>query len=178
MIPLGSCTMTGREPRDGADPWPEFGPHPSVRPDGLQAQGYLQLFEDEQWLADITGYGAGAAAERIARRVRGRSRSASSIPRGGQARRVPHPRRRTAPTPRDVAGMRGCRVRRPGNVDLDDLKPGGRALERLASLMVTYPSTRRLRGTDPRDLAVVHEHGGQVYLDRANLNARQRRQTG
>ena len=183
MIPLGSCTMKLNATAEMVPiTWPEFGRiHPFAPVD--QAQGYLQLFEDlEQWLRrdHRLRRGLAAAERRLAGRVRGPARD-PQVPR--VTRRVASatcassPRRRTAPT-RASATMAGMRVvvvkcDDQGNVDLDDLKAKAvEHSERLARLMVTYPSTHGVYEEQIREIcAVVHEHGGQVYLDGANLNA-------
>ncbi len=122
-----------------------------------------------------------AAAQRgIAGRVRGTARD-PRVPRAPTASPIAtsasSPRPRTAPT-RRARRWRACASSWStcddhGNVDLDDLK--AKAVEhsdRLASLMVTYPSTHGVYEEQIREIcAVVHEHGGQVYLDGANLNA-------
>ena len=182
MIPLGSCTMKLNATAEMVPiTWPEFGRiHPFAPMD--QAQGYLQLFEDlEQWLADITGYdaislqpNAGSQGE-YAGLLAIRKFHAS---RGESARDVcliPASAHGTNAASATMAGMRVVVVKcdDQGNVDLDDLKAKAvEHSERLASLMVTYPSTHGVYEEQIREIcAVVHEHGGQVYLDGANLNA-------
>ncbi len=182
MIPLGSCTMKLNATAEMIPiTWPEFGRiHPFAPMD--QAQGYLRLFEDlEQWLADITGYDAislqpnagsqGEYAGLLAIRKYHASR--------GESERdiclIPASAHGTNAASASMAGMRVVVVKcdDEGNVDLDDLKAKAvEHSERLASLMVTYPSTHGVYEEQIREIcAVVHEHGGQVYLDGANLNA-------
>jgi glycine dehydrogenase len=182
MIPLGSCTMKLNATAEMVPiTWPEFGRIHPFAPMG-QAQGYLQLFEDlEQWLADITGYDAislqpnagsqgeyaGLLAIRKFHASRGESeRDVCLIPASAHG---------TNAASATMAGMRVVVVQcdDQGNVDLDDLKAKAvEHSERLASLMVTYPSTHGVYEEQIREIcAVVHEHGGQVYLDGANLNA-------
>ena len=182
MIPLGSCTMKLNATAEMIPiTWPEFARiHPFAPIE--QAQGYLALFADlERWLADITGYDAvslqpnagsqgeyaGLLAIRAYHESRGeRSRDVCLIPASAHG---------TNAASAAMAGMRvvvvACDDR--GNVDLDDLK--AKAVEHsgaLAALMVTYPSTHGVFEEHIREIcAVVHEHGGQVYLDGANLNA-------
>jgi glycine dehydrogenase len=182
MIPLGSCTMKLNATAEMIPvTWSEFGSlHPFAPVD--QAGGYLQLFADlEQWLCEITGYDAvslqpnagsqGELAGLLAIRAYHRSR-------GDEHRNVcliPASAHGTNAASAAMAAMRVVVVSCDdhGNVDVDDLK--GKAHEHadtLAALMVTYPSTHGVFEEQIRDVcAVVHEHGGQVYLDGANLNA-------
>jgi glycine dehydrogenase len=182
MIPLGSCTMKLNATAE-MEPitWPEWGRiHPFAPLE--QVRGYLQLFADlESWLAEITGYDAvslqpnagsqGEYAGLLAIRKYHESR-------GEPARDVcliPASAHGTNAASAAMAGMRVVVVAcdDEGNVDLDDLKT--KAVEhsdRLAALMVTYPSTHGVYEEQIREIcAVLHEHGGQVYLDGANLNA-------
>jgi len=182
MIPLGSCTMKLNATAE-MEPitWPEWARiHPFAPLE--QAQGYVELLADlERWLAEITGYDAvslqpnagsqgeyaGLLAIRAYHEQRGdASRTVCLIPASAHG---------TNAASAAMAGMRvvvvACDDR--GNVDLDDLK--AKAVEHagaLAALMVTYPSTHGVYEEHIREIcAVVHEHGGQVYLDGANLNA-------
>ena len=161
--------------------WPEFADmHPFAPAD--QAEGYAELFAElEAALCEITGYDAvslqpnagsqGELAGLLA--IRGYHRS-----RGQEARTVcliPESAHGTNAASAVMAGMRVVVVKcdDDGNVDFDDLK--AKAHEHaadLAALMVTYPSTHGVYESNIRDVcAVVHECGGQVYLDGANLNA-------
>src|SRR5262249_19066786 len=145
-------------------------------------QGYVELFADlERALATITGYdavslqpNAGSQGE-YAGLLAIRKYHAS---RGEESRDVcliPASAHGTNAASASMAGMRVIVVAYDdhGNVDLDDLK--ARAVEHsdhLGALMVTYPSTHGVYEEQIREIcAVVHEHGGQVYLDGANLNA-------
>jgi glycine dehydrogenase len=182
MIPLGSCTMKLNATAE-MEPvtWPEFGRmHPFAPVE--QAAGYLELFDDlERWLADITGYDAvslqpnagsqGEYAGLLAIRAYHRSL-------GDDARNVcliPASAHGTNAASAAMAGMNVVVVAcdEHGNVDLDDLKR--KAVEHadhLGALMVTYPSTHGVYEEQIREIcAIVHDHGGQVYLDGANLNA-------
>ncbi len=182
MIPLGSCTMklnatTEMEPIT----WPEFGGlHPFAPVD--QAAGYAELFADlERWLAELTGYDAvslqpnagsqGELAGLLAIRAFHRAS-------GGSARTIcliPSSAHGTNAASAVMAGMKvvvvACDDR--GNVDFDDLKlKATEHAEDLACLMVTYPSTHGVFEGHIREVcALVHEYGGQVYVDGANLNA-------
>ncbi len=182
MIPLGSCTMKLNATAE-MEPitWPEFGRiHPFAPIE--QVGGYLELFSDlERWLADITGYDAvslqpnagsqGEYAGLLAIRAYHRSL-------GQDARNVcliPASAHGTNAASAAMAGMTVVVVACDdhGNVDLDDLKR--KAVEHaddLSALMVTYPSTHGVYEEQIREMcSLVHDHGGQVYLDGANLNA-------
>ncbi|HEY3724730.1 MAG TPA: aminomethyl-transferring glycine dehydrogenase, partial [Acidimicrobiia bacterium] len=182
MIPLGSCTMklnatTEMEPIT----WPEFGAiHPFAPLE--QTAGYQELFQDlERWLCAVTGYAgvslqpnagsqgelAGLLAIRAYHRDRGdEHRDVCLIPASAHG---------TNAASAVMAGMRVVVVATDahGNVDLDDLKQrASEHSERLGALMATYPSTHGVFEVGIVDVcAVVHEHGGQVYVDGANLNA-------
>ena len=182
MIPLGSCTMKlnaaiEMEPVS----WPELADiHPFAPLD--QTAGYqLMIDQLERWLAEITGYAAvslqpnsgaqGELAGLLAIRSYHRSR--------GEPRRtvclIPASAHGTNAASAVMAGMRVVVVDCDdmGNVDVDDLKR--KAVDHsdeLAALMITYPSTHGVFEAAVRHICdVVHEHGGQVYLDGANLNA-------
>jgi glycine dehydrogenase len=182
MIPLGSCTMklnatTEMEPVT----WPEFADvHPFAPLD--QAEGYLELIHElEAMLGEMTGYDAvslqpnagsqGELAGLLAIRAYHHSR-------GDEQRDVcliPSSAHGTNAASAAMAGMRvvvvACDDR--GNVDVDDFRAkAAEHGERLAALMVTYPSTHGVFESRITEICdVVHEHGGQVYVDGANLNA-------
>jgi glycine dehydrogenase len=182
MIPLGSCTMKLNAAAE-MEPisWPEFaGIHPFA-PIG-QAAGYLSIIRDlETWLAAITGYAAvslqpnagsqGEFAGLLAIRAYHRDR--------GDVHRdvclIPSSAHGTNAASAAMAGMRVVVVAcdSHGNVSLDDLR--AQADEHsadLAALMVTYPSTHGVFEVGITDICtIVHEAGGQVYVDGANLNA-------
>jgi glycine dehydrogenase len=182
MIPLGSCTMKLNATAE-MEPitWPGFANiHPFAPLD--QAEGYLELIHDlERWLCDITGYDAvslqpnagsqGELAGLLAIRAWHRSR-------GDTARDVcliPSSAHGTNAASAAMANMRVVVVAcdDAGNVDLDDLHT--KLVEHaddVAALMVTYPSTHGVFEESIRDVcAAVHDAGGQVYVDGANLNA-------
>ena len=182
MIPLGSCTMklnatTEMEPVT----WRTVAHlHPFCPLD--QAQGYQQLFEElEGWLAEITGFdavslqpNAGSQGEYAGLLVI----RAYHAARGEEHRDVcliPASAHGTNPASAVMAGLKVVVVAcdASGNVDQDDLRSKAEEhKERLAALMVTYPSTHGVFEEGIGDIcAVVHEAGGQVYLDGANLNA-------
>jgi glycine dehydrogenase len=182
MIPLGSCTMKLNATAE-MEPitWPEWARiHPFAPLD--QADGYLALFADlERWLAEITGYDAislqpnagsqGEYAGLLA--IRRYHDSQGGTPR--DVCLIPASAHGTNAASAVMAGMQvvvvACDDR--GNIDLDDLKRKAvEHAERLGALMVTYPSTHGVYEAQIREIcALVHDHGGQVYLDGANLNA-------
>ncbi len=182
MIPLGSCTMKLNAATEMIPvSWKGFAAiHPFAPAD--QAQGYARLIGDlERWLAEITGYDAvslqpnagsqgefaGLLAIRAWHAARGEGHREVCL--------IPASAHGTNPASAQMAGMRvvvvDCDER--GNVDLADLerKAGAHARE-LAALMITYPSTHGVFEETVGEICeAVHRHGGQVYLDGANLNA-------
>ncbi|HEY5128036.1 MAG TPA: aminomethyl-transferring glycine dehydrogenase, partial [Bradyrhizobium sp.] len=182
MIPLGSCTMKLNATSEMIPlTWPEFGSlHPFAPRD--QAKGYHALFERlEQWLCDITGYDAislqpnsGAQGEYAGLlAIRGYHAS-----RGEPHRKVcliPSSAHGTNPASASMAGMEvvvvACDIR--GDVDVGDLRAkAAQHAHDLAAIMITYPSTHGVFEEHIREICdIVHGHGGQVYLDGANLNA-------
>jgi glycine dehydrogenase len=182
MIPLGSCTMklnAATEMRPVT--WEHFSRlHPFAPQD--QAQGYAQIFRElEGALCAITGFAAvslqpnsGAQGEFTGLlTIRAFQRAT------GQGHRdivlIPASAHGTNPASAVMAGMRVVVVASAsnGNVDVADLrKKAQQHRDRLACLMITYPSTHGVYEDDIREIcAVVHEHGGQVYMDGANMNA-------
>ncbi len=182
MIPLGSCTMKLNATAEMIPiTWPEFGAiHPFAPTD--QTEGYRALFLDlERWLAEITGFAAvslqpnaGSQGEYAGLLVI-RNWHASR----GQGTRdvclIPTSAHGTNPASAVMAGMHVVAVEcdDDGNVDLADLREKAAAnAGRLAALMLTYPSTHGVFEEDVRTICeVVHSHGGQVYMDGANMNA-------
>jgi glycine dehydrogenase len=182
MIPLGSCTLKLNAAAEMLPiTWPGFGQlHPFAPLE--QAAGYRKLFADlEGWLAEITGFAAvslqpnaGSQGEFTGLLVIKRYHDAR-----GEAHRdvcmIPQSAHGTNPASAAMAGMRVVVVKTDadGNVDVADLR--ARAAEhadRLAALMVTYPSTHGIFEASIAEICqVVHSHGGQVYLDGANMNA-------
>jgi len=182
MIPLGSCTMKLNATSEMIPvTWPEFGRvHPFAPAD--QTHGYQQMFEQlERWLAEITGFSAvslqpnagsqGEYAGLLVIRAYHESR--------GQRHRtvclIPTSAHGTNPASAVVAGLKVVAVAcdEKGNVDLDDLAKKAKEHEQnLAALMVTYPSTHGVFEARIKDICdIVHRHGGQVYMDGANMNA-------
>jgi glycine dehydrogenase len=182
MIPLGSCTMKLNATSEMIPiTWPEFANlHPFAPRE--QALGYkLMIDELEAWLCAITGFDAicmqpnsgaqGEYAGLLAIRKYHDSR--------GDTQRdiclIPSSAHGTNPATAQMTSMRVVIVEcdKAGNVDLDDLKrKAEQAGAQLACLMVTYPSTHGVYEEGIREICeVVHAHGGQVYMDGANLNA-------
>ena len=182
MIPLGSCTMKLNAAAEMLPiTWREFaGIHPFAPVD--QAAGYGVLFGQlESWLAEITGFAgvslqpnAGSQGELTGLLViRAWHESRGQVDR--DVCLIPASAHGTNPASAVMAGMRVVVVKTDdqGNVDLEDLR--ARADEHahsLAALMITYPSTHGIFEEGITEICrVVHEHGGQVYLDGANMNA-------
>ncbi|MEV4091538.1 aminomethyl-transferring glycine dehydrogenase [Streptosporangium saharense] len=182
MIPLGSCTMklnatTEMEPIT----WPEFaGLHPFAPAE--QAEGYTELVRElESWLAEVTGYDAvsiqpnagsqGEFAGLLAIRAYHRANGDA----GRDVCLIPSSAHGTNAASAVMAGMRVVVVACDdnGNVDLADLDAKiDKHRDRLAAIMVTYPSTHGVyEETITQICERVHEAGGQVYVDGANLNA-------
>jgi glycine dehydrogenase len=182
MIPLGSCTMKLNAAAEMLPvTWPEFSRlHPFVPAD--QARGYGRIFRElEGALCEFTGLAAvslqpnsgaqGELAGLLVIRAYHRSR-------GEHERNVvliPASAHGTNPASGVMAGMRVVVVAsaRDGSVDVDDLRAKAAAHERhLAALMITYPSTHGVYEDRIREICdIVHAHGGQVYMDGANMNA-------
>jgi glycine dehydrogenase len=182
MIPLGSCTMKLNATAEMLPvTWPEFSSlHPFAPAE--QARGYFELFDAlKRALCEITGYDAfclqpnsgaqGELAGLLA--IRGYHRSRNQAHRNVCL--IPSSAHGTNPASAVLAGMTVVTVRcdARGNVDLEDLE--AKILEvsdRLAAIMVTYPSTHGVFEERIREICqLVHAAGGQVYIDGANLNA-------
>ena len=182
MIPLGSCTMKLNAASEMLPvTWPEFSkPHPFVPVE--QVQGYHQIFHElERALCEITGFAAvslqpnsGAQGEFAGLLVI----RAYHRDRGDEVRDVvliPASAHGTNPASAAMAGMQVVVVAstKDGNIDVVDLEAKAEEhRERLAALMVTYPSTHGVFEESIQDIcAIVHRSGGQVYMDGANMNA-------
>lgn len=182
MIPLGSCTMKLNATVEMIPvTWPEFGKlHPFVPLS--QTEGYQILFEQlESWLAKITGFdgvslqpNAGSQGEYAGLQVIRKYHET----RGETHRNVcliPESAHGTNPASAVMCGMKVVAVKcdREGNIDLDDLKEkASKHSDKLAALMVTYPSTHGVFEESIIEIcAIVHRQGGQVYMDGANMNA-------
>lgn len=182
MIPLGSCTMKLNAAAEMLPiTWPEFGRQHPFGPDG-DTPGLRRMIADLQsWLTGITGYdeislqpNAGSQGEYAGLLAI----QAYHIARGQAERNVcliPSSAHGTNAASAALAGMRvvvvACRPN--GDVDLDDLRAKvTEHAERLSALMITYPSTHGVYEHDIAEIcAAVHDAGGQVYVDGANLNA-------
>ncbi|MFM6956188.1 MAG: aminomethyl-transferring glycine dehydrogenase, partial [Ignavibacteria bacterium] len=182
MIPLGSCTMKLNSTTEMIPvTWAEFGDmHPFAPAD--QAKGYEEIFKTlEEWLCEITGFdamslqpNAGAQGEYAGLMViRAYHKS-----RGDHHRNIaliPSSAHGTNPASAVMAGMKVIVVKcdEQGNIDLTDLKEKALAhKDNLAALMVTYPSTHGVFEEAIKEICdIVHEYGGQVYMDGANMNA-------
>ena len=182
MIPLGSCTMKLNATAEMIPvTWPEFGQiHPFAPP--AQAQGYRQMIDElEAMLVECTGYDAvslqpnsgaqGEYAGLLAIRAYHRSR--------GEPQRdvclIPDSAHGTNPASAQMCGMTVVVTKTDanGNVDLADLRRAAEKYsDRLAAIMLTYPSTHGVFEEDVVEICeLIHAHGGQVYTDGANMNA-------
>ena len=182
MIPLGSCTMKLNATTEMIPlTWPEFATLHPFAP-RAQARGYHALFARlEKWLCDITGYDAISLQPNSG--AQGEYAGLLAI-RGYHAARgeghrnvclIPSSAHGTNPASASMAGMEvvvvACDAR--GDVDVEDLRSKAeKHSQNLAAVMITYPSTHGVFEEHIRDICdIVHSHGGQVYLDGANLNA-------
>src|SRR5947208_3356456 len=182
MIPLGSCTMKLNATAEMLPiSWPEISKMHPFAP-GEQTAGYMEICKQlEEWLAEITGFAAvslqpnagsqGEYAGLLAIREYHASR--------GEAHRnvclIPTSAHGTNPASAVMAGFKVVPVAclKDGDIDLADLRAKADAhKDDLAALMVTYPSTHGVFETTIREICdIVHSHGGQVYMDGANMNA-------
>ncbi|MHC5723013.1 MAG: aminomethyl-transferring glycine dehydrogenase [Nostoc sp.] len=182
MIPLGSCTMKLNATAEMIPvTWEEFGKIHPFAP-ASQTQGYQILFKQlEAWLAEITGFAgislqpnAGSQGEYTGLLVIRQYHENR-----GEAHRnvclIPTSAHGTNPASAVMCGMKVVAVAcdSQGNIDVDDLKSKAEKYSNeLAALMVTYPSTHGVFEEPIQEIcAVVHSHGGQVYMDGANMNA-------
>ena len=182
MIPLGSCTMKLNAAAEMESiTWPEFGRQHPFAPAG-DTPGLRKLIADlEGWLTGITGYdaislqpNAGSQGE-YAGLLAIRDYHLANGDTGRDVCLIPSSAHGTNAASAAMVGMRVVVVacRENGDVDLDDLRAKvAEHAERLAALMITYPSTHGVYEHDIADIcAAVHDAGGQVYVDGANLNA-------
>ncbi|CAD6192520.1 unnamed protein product [Caenorhabditis auriculariae] len=182
MIPLGSCTMKLNASAELIPiTWPEFaGIHPFAPIE--QAKGYQKIFKDlERWLCEITGYdnfslqpNSGANGE-----YAGLLAIRNYLLHKGEEQRniclIPTSAHGTNPASAQMANMKVVVVDsdQHGNINYRDLAAKAEKYSNeLAAIMVTYPSTHGVFESSIKDVcSKVHEHGGQVYLDGANMNA-------
>ena len=182
MIPLGSCTMKLNATAEMIPvTWPEFGRLHPFAPVG-QAQGYQEMFRNlEAALAEITGFdavslqpNAGSQGE-----YAGLLTIAAYHQSRGEGHRtvclIPQSAHGTNPASAVMAGMSVVvtKTDAKGNIDVADLRAKAEAnRDKLAALMVTYPSTHGVFEESIREICdIVHQNGGQVYMDGANMNA-------
>jgi len=182
MIALGSCTMKLNAVAEMIPvSWREFSAlHPFVPVE--QAEGYQQLFKElSEMLSEITGFegislqpNAGAQGEYAGLMVIRKYH----LSRGDKFRNVcliPNSAHGTNPASAQMAGMKVVVIDcdKDGNVDLNDLKKKAEQYSKeLSSLMITYPSTHGVFEEHVTEICdIIHKHGGQVYMDGANLNA-------
>ncbi|KAA3630366.1 MAG: glycine dehydrogenase (aminomethyl-transferring), partial [Bacteroidetes bacterium] len=182
MIPLGSCTMKLNAATELLPvSFPEFSNlHPFVDKD--QAEGYAQIFEElEAWLSEITGFAAcslqpnsGAQGEFAGLAVISAYHEANNESHRNIAL-IPSSAHGTNPASAVMAGMKVIVTKcdEHGNIDIDDLKEKAELhKDNLASLMVTYPSTHGVFEARIKEICeIIHENGGMVYMDGANMNA-------
>ena len=182
MIPLGSCTMKLNATSEMIPiTWPEFARlHPFAPAE--QLAGYAQMDADlQKWLSQATGYAgislqpnagsqgeyAGLLAIRGWQRARGQGHRYVCL--------IPESAHGTNPASAQMVGMSVVVVKcdAMGNVDLEDLRAKcEQHSENLAAIMITYPSTYGVFDVRVKELcALVHQHGGRVYVDGANMNA-------
>ena len=182
MIPLGSCTMKLNATAELLPvTWPEFARMHPFAPAG-QTRGYQDIFRQlEAWLTEIMGLAAvslqpnaGSQGEYAGlMTIRAYHRSKGEVHR--DVCLIPVSAHGTNPASAAMAGMTVVVVAcdRHGNVDLDDLEAkAAENRQRLSALMLTYPSTHGVFEAGVRRICqIVHTHGGQVYMDGANMNA-------
>ena len=182
MIPLGSCTMKLNATAEMIPvTWAEFGNiHPFAPLD--QARGYQQLFTElETWLGEITGFAgislqpnAGSQGEYAGLQVIRKYHQDQD-----QGHRhiclIPESAHGTNPASAVMCGMKVVAIKcdRKGNIDVQDLQAKAeKHQDNLAALMVTYPSTHGVFEAEIKSICgIVHQYGGQVYMDGANMNA-------
>ncbi|HLT42412.1 MAG TPA: aminomethyl-transferring glycine dehydrogenase subunit GcvPB, partial [Sphingobacteriaceae bacterium] len=182
MIPLGSCTMKLNATTEMIPvTWPQFGNmHPFAPSD--QTGGYMQLLDElNQWLCEITGFSkmsfqpnSGAQGEYTGLLVIQAYHADN-----GQTQRnvalIPASAHGTNPASASMAGMKIIIVKcdEQGNIDVQDLKEKAeKHKDNLSCLMVTYPSTHGVFEEKITEMCdIIHENGGQVYMDGANMNA-------
>ncbi|WP_124971646.1 aminomethyl-transferring glycine dehydrogenase [Aphanothece sacrum] len=182
MIPLGSCTMKLNAASEMMPvTWPEFGKLHPFAPLS-QTEGYQMLFQQlEDWLGEITGFdgislqpNAGSQGEYAGLQVIRQYHESR-----GETKRniclIPESAHGTNPASAVMCGMKVISVKcdNDGNIDIADLqKKAEKHTENLGALMVTYPSTHGVFEEGIIEICdIIHRHGGQVYMDGANMNA-------
>lgn len=182
MIPLGSCTMKLNAAAEMIPiTWPEFAElHPFCPAE--QAEGYHQMITQlSEWLVKLTGYDALCMQPNSG--AQGEYAGLLAIRRYHESRQqgnrdiclIPASAHGTNPASAQMAGMQVVVVvcDKQGNISLDDLRAKAeQAGDNLACIMVTYPSTHGVYEETIRQVCeIIHQYGGQVYLDGANMNA-------
>ncbi|WP_111979090.1 aminomethyl-transferring glycine dehydrogenase [Algibacillus agarilyticus] len=182
MISLGSCTMKLNATAEMIPvTWPEFANlHPFTPVE--QAQGYQGMISElSDWLINITGYDALSMQPNSG--AQGEYAGLIAIQKYHQSRGdhhrniclIPSSAHGTNPASAQMAGMKVVVTKcdANGNVDMDDLREKAEQVsENLSCIMITYPSTHGVYEETIRDICdLIHEHGGQVYMDGANMNA-------
>ncbi|MEM6691374.1 MAG: aminomethyl-transferring glycine dehydrogenase [Planctomycetota bacterium] len=187
MIPLGSCTMKLNSTSEMIPvTWPEFGDIHPYAPD-IQWRGYTHMFRElERWLCEVTGFdsislqpNAGAQGEYAGLMVIAAYHAhQTSLNEGSEHRNIcliPSSAHGTNPASAVMAGMKVVSIKCTGDgeIDLQDLaSKAEQYADTLAALMITYPSTHGVfEETVQEACDIVHRHGGQVYMDGANMNA-------
>ena len=187
MIPLGSCTMKLNSTTEMIPvTWPAFANIHPFAPD-TQWRGYTQMFRQlEAWLCEVTGFAAvslqpnaGAQGEYAGLLVIAAYQEHLAKQAGKPNRRniclIPTSAHGTNPASAVMAGMKVVPIKcdSDGEIDLDDLRSKAiKYQDDLAALMITYPSTHGVFEPTVREVCeIVHQYGGQVYMDGANMNA-------
>ncbi|TWU48587.1 Glycine dehydrogenase (decarboxylating) [Rubripirellula tenax] len=187
MIALGSCTMKLNATSEMIPvTWPEFGGIHPFAPD-TQWRGYTQMFRElERWLCEVTGFAAvslqpnaGAQGEYAGLLVIRAYHEHVAAKEGRQNVRdiclIPTSAHGTNPASAVMAGMKVVAIKcdERGDIDVDDLRTKAEShRDNLSALMVTYPSTHGVfEATIKQVCDIIHDNGGQVYMDGANMNA-------
>ncbi len=187
MIPLGSCTMKLNGTSEMIPvTWPEFSDMHPFAPD-TQWRGYTHMFRElESWLCSVTGFAAvslqpnaGAQGEYAGLLVIRAYHEHMAAKAGTENQRdiclIPTSAHGTNPASAVMAGMRVVAIKcnDRGDIDMDDLRAKvEKHAEKLSCLMITYPSTHGVFETTVREVCdIIHDAGGQVYMDGANMNA-------
>lgn len=187
MIPLGSCTMKLNATSEMIPvTWPEFANIHPFAPD-TQWRGYTYMFRElEKWLCEVTGFSAvslqpnaGAQGEYAGLLVIRAYHEQQAREQGRENKRnvclIPTSAHGTNPASAVMAGMKVVTIQcdERGDIDMDDLRQkANKHSDELSALMVTYPSTHGVFEPTIREVCdIIHDHGGQVYMDGANMNA-------
>ncbi len=187
MIPLGSCTMKLNGTSEMIPvTWPEFSNMHPFSPD-TQWRGYTHMFRElEAWLCEITGFeavslqpNAGSQGEyaglMVIRAYHEHAAKKANRPNDRTVCLIPTSAHGTNPASAVMAGMKVVAVNcdQRGDIDMDDLRAKAQQhRDQLSALMITYPSTHGVFESNIREVCdLIHQYGGQVYMDGANMNA-------